>query len=76
MKLYGLYVWTHHGWGTVLTVMSPEGIASGGDGRLPRYMGRRGGVLDDLVERYGIRVLAKAEWDAKKAELADGDQNP
>jgi len=90
MKLYGLYVWTHHGWGTVLTVMSPAGanaafahietdediIASGGDGRLPRYMGRRGGVLDNLVERYGIRVLAKAEWDAKKAELADRDQNP
>jgi hypothetical protein len=25
MKLYGLYVWTHHGWGTVLTVMSPAG---------------------------------------------------
>jgi hypothetical protein len=39
-------------------------------------MGRRGGVLDDLVERYGIRVLSKAEWDAKKAELADRDQNP
>jgi hypothetical protein len=90
MELYGLYVWTHHGWGTVLTVMSPEGadvafahietdediIASGGDGRLPRYMGRRAGALDKLIARYGIQVLDKAGWDAKKAELAAGNQSP
>ena len=90
MELYGLYVWTHHGWGTVLTVMSPEGadaafahietdvdiIASGGDGSLPRYMGRRSGVLEKLIARYGIRVLDKPAWDAKKAELAGDDHSP
>ncbi len=90
MELYGLYVWIHHGWNRVLVVMSPAGadaafahiatdddiIATGGDGRLPRYMGRRAGALDKLIACYGIHVLDKDEWDAKKAELAAENQSP
>ena len=85
MILYGLFSRTHHGWSKVLTVMGPEGpaaIASHIDpgpgiaasteaGRLPQYHEKREGALAALIDRYGIVVLGKAEWDAKKAELGD-----
>ena len=85
MILYGLYSRTHHSWSKVLTVMGPAGAdaitahiepgpgiaASTEPGRLPQYHEKRDGALAALIERYGIVVLAKADWDAKKAELGD-----
>ncbi len=85
MEIYGLYGFVHHGWTRVLTVMSPAGAsatsariatphglaARGGAGRLTRFTELRDGALDKLVERYGIVVLTKAQWDARKAELGD-----
>ena len=82
MILYGLYGFTH-GWARVLTVMASDGaeavaahidpgpdvIATTGQGRLPLYQEKREGALAVLVSKYGIEVLEKAEWDAKKAEL-------
>jgi hypothetical protein len=84
MTVYGLYGFTH-GWGRLLTVMSPEGAAaalaeieagdgvevSAGQGRLTQYHEKRRGALARLVARHGIVVLSKAAWDAKKAELGD-----
>lgn len=84
MELYGLYVFTH-GWAKILTVMSPDGAtavfahieageditAQGGAGRLPQYFEKRDGALQALVRRYGIEVLEKADWDARKAALSD-----
>ncbi len=82
--IYGLFGFTH-GWGKVLTVMSAAGIAGtraliepgadlrvqGGRGRLTQYHGKRGNALQHLVEAYGIVVLSKPRWDAKKEELGD-----
>ena len=82
MIIYGLYGFTH-GWGRLLTVMSPEGAAavlervvtpahievSTGDGKLTQYYEKRQGALARLVERNGILVLEKADWDAKKQAL-------
>jgi hypothetical protein len=82
MIIYGLYGITH-GWGRVLTVMSPEGAAAASghivpgqdvapkvaDGRLPQYFEKRAGALARLVEANGIVVLNKPEWDARKREL-------
>jgi hypothetical protein len=77
MTVYGLYGFTH-GWGRLLTVMSPEGAAAalaeieaGDQGRLTQYHEKRRGALARLVARHGIVVLSKAAWDAKKAELGD-----
>lgn len=84
MELYGFFVWNHHGWSKILTVLSPEGgdaafahieygddiIAKGGDGRLPQYQEKSGRALEALIDRYAIEVLDKASWDAKKEELA------
>ena len=84
MELYGLYVFTH-GWAKILTVMSPDGAtavfahieageditAQGGTGRLPQYFEKRDGALQALVRRYGIEVLEKVDWDAKKAALSE-----
>jgi hypothetical protein len=84
MVIYGLYGFTH-GWGRMLTVMSPEGAAAAagfvvpgadvetvaGDGRLTQYFEKRQGALAGLVEANGIVVLSKAEWDARKRDLGD-----
>jgi len=84
MIIYGLYGFTH-GWGRMLTVMSPEGAAAAArhivagedvetraaDGRLPQYFEKRAGALAGLVEANGIVVLSKAEWDARKRELGE-----
>ena len=84
MELFGYFVWTHHGWGKVLTVLAAEGgdaafrcietddniIAVGGDGRLPQYTEKTAGGLDALIARYRIKVLDRESWNAKKAELA------
>ena len=84
MEIYGLYVFTH-GWAKILTVMSPDGAtavfahieageditAQGGAGRLPQYFEKRDGALQALAARYGIEVLEKADWDAKKAALSE-----
>jgi len=84
VELYGLYVFTH-GWGKILTVMSPDGAtavfghivagaditAQGGAGCLPQYFEKRAGALQALVARYGIKVLDKADWDAKKTALGE-----
>jgi len=84
MVIYGLRGFTH-GWGIILTVMSPEGdsavrarivpgpdiVATEGDGQLTQYQGKTRGALERLIEANGIIVLDKAAWDAKKAELGD-----
>lgn len=84
LELYGLYGFTH-GWGTVLTVMSPAGasaalravpgnpdlIVQAGAGQLTRYREKRGGALARLVDAHGIVVLAKPAWDARKTEFAE-----
>lgn len=86
MILYGYISRTHHTWSKVMTVMGPDGpdaiaahIEPGPGispkteaGRLPQFFERKDGALAALAERYGIRVLEKADWDAKKAELASG----
>ena len=82
IELYGYYVFTH-GWGRVLTVMSPAGAAAvlesvrvddgvdvkAGEGRLAQFHEKRAGALDRVVETNSIRILNKAEWDARKAAL-------
>ena len=84
MELYGLKGFTH-GWGRILTVMSPAGASAvlahiepgddvqqqGGAGQLPQYFERRAGGLRGLIEAYDIELLDKAAWDAKKAALGD-----
>jgi hypothetical protein len=84
MELFGFFVWTHHGWAKVLTVLSPQGgdaahayietddniVVTGGDGRMPQYMEKTAGGLDSLIERYSIKVLDREAWEAKKRELA------
>ncbi len=84
MKIYGLFGFTHC-WAKTLTVMSPAGASAArahidagddvatcaGAGRLTRHLEKRQGALDRLVAAYGIVVLAKHEWDARKAALGD-----
>lgn len=84
MVIYGLYGFTH-GWGRLLTVMSPEGAAadtarivtgehievSAGEGKLTQYHEKRQGALARLVERNAIVVLEKEAWDKKKRELGE-----
>ena len=82
LELFGLLGKTH-GWGKVLTVMSPAGrsaalaaidagdgvIVQAGPDRLTVYQEKRAGGLDRLIAENGITLLTKAEWAAKKAEL-------
>ncbi len=84
MVIYGLYGFTH-GWGRLLTVMSPEGAAaatdgivtgddievSAGEGKLTQYHEKRQGALARLVEHNAVVVLDKAAWDERKRELGD-----
>lgn len=84
MELYGYSGFTHGG-ARVLTVMSPAGAGAAlrriraddgievraGDGRLPQFHEKREGALERIAAAYNIRILDKAEWDAKKAELGD-----
>lgn len=84
VELYGYYVFTH-GWGRVLTVMSPAGAAAvlnsvrvddgvdvkAGEGRLTQFHEKRTGALDRVAEMNNIRIVTKAEWDARKAELGN-----
>lgn len=83
MELYGLYVWNHHGWSKMLTVLSPEGVAAvlahidpGPDvvlqsrpGQLPLYRNAEKGGIGGLIARYGITVLDRSQWAQKKAQL-------
>jgi hypothetical protein len=82
MRIYGLLGRTHGG-ARVLTVMSPAGaraalefiqaddtlITQASEGHLTRYLEKREGALQRLVMRHGIVLLAKADWDRKKARL-------
>ena len=84
MTIYGLLGFTH-GWGRLLTVMSPEGTAAvksavtpgdgidtkAVDGRLIQYHEIKSGALQRLIQAHGIVVLEKADWDAKKRELGE-----
>jgi len=84
LELYGLYGFTH-GWGIVLTVMSPAGataalhavpgnpdvIVQAGEGQLTRYLEKRQGGLARLAGDHGIAILAKPEWDAQKAVFGE-----
>ena len=84
MKIYGLLGITH-GAARVLTVMSPAGasaalahmtstddlIVNAGDGRLTRYLEKRAGALERLIEAYDVEVLTKPEWDRRKRSLGD-----
>ena len=80
MELFGFWVQIHHGWYRVLTVMSPCGISkaraymvddAGTDiishpGHLTKYIERERGALQRMIETYDIRILERAEWNAKK----------
>ena len=83
MTIYGLLGYTH-GWGKLITVMSPAGDAAvraaiaapeddlmvvTGEGQLTQYHARREGALQRLISAHGIIALDKPAWDAKKAEL-------
>lgn len=46
-------------------------IVQSGDGQLTRYQEKRDGALSRLVDAHGIVILAKTEWDARKAELGE-----
>lgn len=84
MELYGLFGQTH-GWGKILTVMSPAGATAAlaaveagedvaiqaGAGRLTYYQERRPGGLERLISAHGIVVLSKPEWDAKKSQFGE-----
>ena len=84
MTIYGLMGFTH-GWANVLTVMSPDGagaalaaveaggdvIVQAGEGRLTQYRAKRSGALERLIAEYGIIVLAKPDWDARKQALGE-----
>jgi hypothetical protein len=85
VELYGLKGITH-GWGRLLTVMSPEGAGAvvrhieappadfhtvAEPGHLPQYHQIRDGAIDELVARYGIVLLNPEAWAAKKAELGE-----
>ena len=84
MIIYGLHGFNHGG-AKALTVMSPEGaaaalralavgsdvITNAGAGRLTYYLEKRASALAHLIEIHGIIVLAKPDWDVKKAELGD-----
>ena len=84
MKIYGLLGITH-GAAHVLTVMSPEGaraaleymtrtddlIVTAGEGRLTQYLEKRDGALQRLIDTYGVEVLSKAQWDARKKAIGD-----
>ncbi len=83
-QLYGYYTFTH-GWGRVLTVMSPRGRAAvleavrvGADvtvharkEHLTQFHEKRAGALDRLADSNDIEILNKSEWDARKADLGD-----
>ena len=85
MELYGFFTKMHHGFERVLTVMSPAGAAAAlahirvgpdltvnaGPGQLTQYIERRDGALAALVREYGIVVLEKPAWDAKKTALGE-----
>ena len=83
MTIYGLLGYTH-GWGKLVTVMSPEGDSAAhaaitapaddvmvvtGEGQLTQYHARRRGALERLIAAHGIVVLDKPAWDARKADL-------
>jgi hypothetical protein len=83
-EMYGLYGFSH-GAARVLTVMSPAGTAvvlrtlpgnadvtvHSGEGLLTRYYEKRLGALERLVKKHGIKILTKAEWDARKAMFGE-----
>ena len=85
MELYGLFVFSHHGWSNILRVMSPEGasaaaahIQTGPDilveaavGQLPKYKETRKGALEAFIRHHGIQILDHKQWNEKKAELGD-----
>ena len=85
MTIYGLRGYTH-GWGKLVTVMSPEGDSAAraaitapaddlmvvaGKRQLTQYHAKRHGALDRLIAAHHIIVLDKPAWDAKKAELGE-----
>lgn len=84
MKIYGLLGFTH-GWARVMTLMSPAGNApvldllgqpedvtiQADDGALPRLMEKRSGALQRLVEKHGIELLERPEWEARKKEIEE-----
>jgi hypothetical protein len=84
VELYGLRGITH-GWGRLINVMSPDGaqavlahIETGEafmviatPGAPLQFHQAKGGSIDELVRRYGIRELDLATWERKKSELGD-----
>jgi len=82
MELYGLRGITH-GWGRLLSVMSPAGARAvldsvdpgpgievvAQEGHPVQYHQARDGALDALVARHGIIELDRASWSVRKAAL-------
>jgi hypothetical protein len=83
-ELWGLMVFSH-GWSRILTVMSRQGASAtlatvkeidgvtlnAREGQLPQFRERRDGALQELIDKYGIVILDKAEWDRRKSELGE-----
>ncbi len=85
MTVYGLRGFTHHGWSVTLTVLSPAGRSAAlrhmhrteglrtiaRPDALTQYHEIREGGVATLIERYGIELLDREAWEAKKAELGE-----
>ncbi len=83
MRMYGVFSITHHGWSKVLTVMCERGRGAAlafiqpGEGievraevgHLTQYYGQTTDHLKRLIDRHGIILLSRSEWNAKKDEL-------
>jgi len=84
MTLYGFRSFTH-GWQFVLTVVCPDGVSAANalikipngiepqerPGHLTRYFEQREGAIDAMVEKFGITMLERSEWDRIKQSLGD-----
>jgi len=82
MILYGLRGITH-GWGRLLSVMSPQGAHAvlahvdpgpnietvAQEGQPVQYHQGRDGALDELVTRYAIVELDQAAWAQRKQAI-------
>ena len=84
MQLFGFLTITHFSQ-RVMTVMCSDGvqaslaaidpgadvIVDAGPGRLPRFLEKREGALQQIAQTYDIQMLDRVAWEAKKAELGE-----
>ena len=58
-----------HGPHVAFCVEHMDVVTEAGPGQLAKYSEQRGGALKAMIERYGIQVLDRPAWEAKKTEL-------